>query len=148
MSLTTVIDCYTTACIGHAMTDPLRTDLAINALTKTTRNHPLVEGAILHSDRGTHDTNAAFTATTNHRNIQRSVGTTEVCFDNASAESFNTTMKVERVHRTIYPTPEHPRKDIARHIEFRYNTQHLHSALGYQTPQEVYDEYLNRQLAA
>src|SRR3954452_18042239 len=33
-------------------------------------------------------------------------------------------------------------------IEFRYNRRRLHSALGYRTPQEVHDEYLNSQLAA
>lgn len=71
-----------------------------------------------------------------------------MCFDNALAESFNAAVKVERVNRTVYPTREHARKDVARYIEFRYNTQRLHSALGYQTPQEVYDEYLNRQFAA
>ena len=67
---------------------------------------------------------------------------------NALAESFNATVKVERVNRTVHPTREHARTDVARHIEFRYNTQRLHSALGYQTPQEVYDQYLNRQSAA
>ncbi|MGH4010709.1 MAG: integrase core domain-containing protein [Pseudonocardiaceae bacterium] len=67
---------------------------------------------------------------------------------NALAESFNAAVKVERVNRTAYPTRENARKDVARYIEFRYNTQRLHSALGYQTPQEVYDEYRNRQIAA
>jgi transposase InsO family protein len=70
------------------------------------------------------------------------------CFDNALAESFNAAVKVERVNRTVYPTREHARKDVAWYIESRYNTQRLHSALGYQTPQEVYDEYLNQQSAA
>jgi putative transposase len=71
-----------------------------------------------------------------------------VCFDNALAESFNAAVKVERVNRTVYPTREHARKNVARYIEFRYNTQRLHSGLGYKTPNEVYTEYLNRQLAA
>lgn len=42
----------------------------------------------------------------------------------------------------------HARKDLARYIEFRYNSKRLHSALGYRTPQEARNEYLNRQLAA
>jgi putative transposase len=80
--------------------------------------------------------------------LRRSVGRTGVCFDNALAESFNAAVKVERVNRTVYPTREHARTDVARYIELRYNTRRLHSALGYRTPKEVHDEYLNRQLAA
>jgi hypothetical protein len=56
------------------------------------------------------------------------------CFDNAQAESFNATLKVERVNRTAYPTREQARKDVTRYIELRYNTKRLHSALGYRTP--------------
>ncbi len=146
--LATVIDCYTKACIGYAMADHLRTELVTDALTMAARNYPLVKGAIFHSDRGTQYTSAAFAATTDQLKIRRSVGATGVCFDNALAESFNAAVKVERVNRTVYPTREHARKDVARYIEFRYNSQRLHSALGYQTPQEVYEEYLNRQSAA
>ncbi len=64
------------------------------------------------------------------------------------AESFFATLKNELVHRTQYPTREHARKDVARYIELRYNTRRIHSGLGYRTPQEAYDEYLNRQQAA
>jgi putative transposase len=146
--LATVIDCHTKACIGYAMADHLRAELVIDALAMAARNYPLVENAIFHSDRGTQYTSAAFAAATHNLNIRRSVGATGVCFDNALAESFNAAVKVERVNRTVYPTREHARKDVARYIEFRYNTQRIHSALGYQTPQEVYDEYRNRRLAA
>ena len=76
------------------------------------------------------------------------MGRTGVCFDNALAESFNAAVKVERVHRTVYPTRKKAKEDIARYIEVRYNRQRLHSALGYRTPQEVHDEYLNGQFAA
>jgi putative transposase len=53
-----------------------------------------------------------------------------------------------RTHRTEYPTREHGRRDIARYIELHYNTKRRHSALGYRTPQQVHDEYLEKQLAA
>ena len=71
-----------------------------------------------------------------------------MCWDNAQAESFNAAVKVERVNRTAYPTREHARKDVARYIEFRYNTRRLHSALGYRTPHEAYNDYLNTHRAA
>jgi transposase InsO family protein len=146
--LATVIDCHTKACIGYAMADHLRTELVIDALAMAARKYPLARGAIFHSDRGTQYTSAAFAAATDLFDIRRSVGATGVCFDNALAESFNAAVKVERVNRTVYPTREHARKDVARYIEFRYNNKRLHSALGYRTPQEAYDEYLNRQSAA
>jgi len=72
----------------------------------------------------------------------------KICYDNALAESFFAVLKNERVHRTVYPTREHARKDIARYIELRYNTRRIHSGLGYKTPQEVHDEHLMRQQAA
>ena len=76
------------------------------------------------------------------------MGRTGICYDNSLAESFNATLKAERVYRTAYPTRKKAKEDIARYIELRYNRRRLHSALGYRTPQEVLDEYLNRQLAA
>ncbi|MEV0764744.1 integrase core domain-containing protein [Nocardia sp. NPDC050435] len=39
--------------------------------------------------------------------VRRSVGRTGTCFDNAWVESFNGTLKNERVNRTEYPTREH-----------------------------------------
>ena len=93
-------------------------------------------------------TSAEFAAVLDELGIRQSVGRTGSCFDNALAESFNATVKVERVHRTVYPTVRKAREDIARYIELRYNRTRLHSALGYRTPQEIHDEYLNRQRAA
>jgi putative transposase len=146
--LATVIDCHTKACIGYAIADHMRAELVIDALQMAARNHTLADGAIFHSDRGTQYTSGAFAEATAELHIRRSVGRTGTCFDNALAESFNASLKVERVNRTAYPTREHARKDVTRYIEFRYNTKRLHSALGYRTPQEVHDEYLNQQLAA
>jgi transposase InsO family protein len=146
--LATVIDCCTKEVVGYAMADHMRTTLINAALDMAARNHALAPGAIFHSDRGCQYTSEEFAEKTRNLNIRRSVGRTGVCWDNAMAESFNAALKVERVHRTVYPTREHARKDIARYIEFRYNRKRLHSGLGYKTPYEIRQEFQERQSAA
>ena len=146
--LATVIDCATRKVIGWAMADNYKTPLITTAIEMAARNVGLPAGAIFHSDRGSNYTSAEFAGVLAGLGIRQSVGRTGICFDNALAESFNAAVKVERVHRTVYPTRKKAREDIARYIEIRYNRKRLHSALGYRTPQEAHDEYLNRQLAA
>jgi putative transposase len=146
--LATVIDCYTKAVVGWAMDDNYKEPLIAAAITMASRNHRLAGNAIFHSDRGSNYTSVAFAKTLKSLNLSQSVGRTGICYDNAMAESFFAALKNERVYRTEYPTREHARRDIARYIELRYNSRRRHSGLGYRTPNEVRDEYLNRQLAA
>ena len=146
--LATVIDCATRKVIGWAMDDNYRTPLITSAIEMAARNLKLPADAIFHSDRGSNYTSADFGAVLKRLGIRQSVGRTGICFDNSLAESFNAALKVERVHRTAYPTRKKAKEDIARYIELRYNQIRLHSALGYRTPQEALNEYLNRQLAA
>jgi len=146
--LATVIDCHTKAVIGWAMDDNYKTPLIEKAIRMAARNYDLAPGAIFHSDSGSNYTSTQFAATLESLDIRHSVGRTGICFDNAMAESFFGALKNERVHRTVYLTRRHAMTDIARYIEFRYNTQRLHSGLGYKTPHEVYTEHVNRQLAS
>jgi transposase InsO family protein len=146
--LATVIDCYTKAVVGWAIGDDYKTPLIEKAIEMATRNQPLADDAIFHSDRGSNYTSTTFAKTLKKHRIRQSVGRTGICYDNAMAESFFAALKNERVHRTQYPTREHARRDVARYIEFRYNSRRRHSGLQYRTPQQVHDEYLNRQLVA
>ncbi len=146
--LATVIDWHTKQVVGWAMDDHYKTPLISAAITMAARNHALEPGAIFHSDRGSNYTSAEFAAVLASLGLRQSVGRTGTCFDNAMAESFFGALKNELVNRTVYPTREHARRDIARYIEVRYNTQRLHSGLGYKTPREVHNEYLNRQHTA
>lgn len=146
--LATVIDCHTKAVIGWAMDDNYKTPLIATAIQMAARNGDLPVGAIFHSDRGSNYTSAEFAKTLKELKIQQSVGRTGICYDNAMAESFNAALKVERVHRTAYPTRKKAYADIAAYIELRYNSTRLHSGLGYRTPSEARDEYSNRQSAA
>ena len=146
--LASVIDCASRKVIGWAMDDNYRTPLITSAIEMAARNLGLPADAVFHSDRGSNYTSGEFAAVLRRLWIRQSVGRTGICFDNSLAESFNASLKVERVHRTVYPTRKKAREDIARYIELRYNRARLHSTLGYRTPQEVLDGYLNQQLAA
>ena len=76
------------------------------------------------------------------------MGRTGICYDNAWAESFNATLKNERVHRTVYPTRERAIADVTAYIELRYNHKRLHSALDYRTPDEVEEAWYATHQAA
>lgn len=146
--LATVIDCCTKEVIGWAMDDNYKTPLIETAIHMAARNHDLAPGAIFHSDRGSNYTSQRFAETLKSLGIRQSVGRTGICYDNAMAESFFGVLKTERTNRTVYPTRRHAERDVASYIELRYNTLRLHSGLGYRTPREVRDEYLNGQLVA
>jgi putative transposase len=146
--LATVIDCATRKIVGWAMDDNYKTPLISSAIQMAARNLSLPEGAIFHSDRGSNYTSGEFADALKELGIRQSVGRTGICYDNALSESVNASLKVELVHRKVYVSRKKAREDIARWIELRYNRTRLHSGLGYRTPQEVLDEYLNGQAAA
>ncbi len=150
--LATVIDCHTKMVVGYAMDNNYKTPLISEALRRAVANTaatvPLTPGAVFHSDRGSNYTSREFSIAVTGLGMRQSVGRTGICYDNAMAESFFAALKNERVHRTVYPTRAHARADIARYIEFWYNTNRLHSALGYKSPLEALNEWTENQLAA
>jgi len=147
--LATVLDCHTKQVVGYAMADHLRTSLIMDALTLASQRIDFRPGiTIFHSDRGCRYTSQEFADFTDNLGIRRSLGRTGTCYDNAWAESFNGTLKNERVNRTVYPTREHARIDINRFIELRYNPKRLHSALGYLTPNEAEQNWFRQHQTA
>ena len=110
--LATVIDCASRKVVGWAMDDNYKTPLISAAIEMAARNLSLPEGAIFHSDRGSNYTSAEFAGVLESLGIRQSVGRTRICYDNALAESFNGALKVERVHRTMYPTRRRPGRTL------------------------------------
>jgi putative transposase len=52
------------------------------------------------------------------------------CYDNAAAEAFFSTLKVECVYRNRFETHGNAQREIFWFIESFYNRQRRHSALG------------------
>ena len=58
------------------------------------------------------------------------------CWDNAVAESFFHTLKVELIHRERFKTREEAKQKIFEYVELYYNQKRAHSTLGYLSPFE------------
>ena len=65
--------------------------------------------------------------------MPQSVGRTGICWDNAVAESFWSSLKRELVHRHRFATRAQARRAIFAWINW-YNQHRLHSTLGYLSP--------------
>lgn len=146
--LATVIDCCSKMVIGWSMADHYKTSLIVAALDSAAGTIEIGPECIFHSDRGSNYTSYEFATALAGRGMRQSVGRTGVCWDNAMAESFFGALKNEWLNRMTFVTRAQARQEVVKYIEGFYNQQRLHSGLGYRTPLEVHNEYLNRQLAA
>ena len=90
---------------------------------------------IFHSDRSCQYTSTQFADLARDCDVKLSVGRTGQCWDNALAESFFASLKGECLDHQAWPTRARARRAIVEYIAW-YNGTRLHSALGYQTPDE------------
>lgn len=139
--LAVVLDAFSRKVIGWAIDDHLEARLATAALdiALSARNPP-TGSLIHHSDRGVQYASTDYTARLSARGIAISMSRIANPYDNAKAESFMKTLKAEEVNGKAYATLNHARRDIGRFIDIVYNTERLHSALGYKPPAEFETE--------
>ena len=146
--LAVVIDLATKMVVGWQLGNRANAPLCIEALEMAHRNGHVQPDAIFHSDRGCQYTSGSFNRCTARLGVRQSMGRTGVCWDNAQAETFFASLKVECVYRTAIPSLEHARRTIGRYIEVFYNRRRRHSALDYQTPQQRYSQLTDQQAKA
>jgi putative transposase len=121
--------------LGWAIEDHLRAELVTAALDMAvqTRRHRADE-VIFHADRGCQYTSREVTDYAAQHHLVCSVGATGVCWDNAMAESFWATFKVEHYYRRTWATKAQAKRAAITWITQVYNSRRRHSALGMQTP--------------
>ena len=87
-----------------------------------------------HSDRGSTYTAWAFRALLREAGITCSVGRLGTCLDNAVAETFFATLKVEPIHRRPWPSRADVVHAIFASVETWYNPHRRNGSLGYLSP--------------
>ena len=134
--LASILDVFTRKCVGWNMSSNMRTDLVMGALDMAidTRWTSKIKGLIHHSDRGVQYTSYEYTDRLKDQGIQISMSRKGNPYDNAYAESFFKTLKVEEVYLNEYSDINDAWDNIQRFIEDVYNEKRLHSSLGYKSP--------------
>lgn len=134
--LAVLLDLFSRRVVGWAVSPSLDRGLALDALARALRSRSPAAGLIHHSDRGcqyaSHDYRQQLAA---HR-IEPSMSRRGDCWDNAVAESFFATLKVELVTSSTFATFTQAERAIADYIDNFYNHQRRHSTLDYLCPVE------------
>jgi putative transposase len=133
--LAVVLDAFSRRVVGWALELHLRAALAVAALHMALAERRPAPGQLIHhSDRGVQYACAEYSALLTAHGIQASMSRIGSPYDNATAESFMSTLKREEVDGRAYRTAQEARRSIGSFIEEVYNRQRLHSALNYLAP--------------
>jgi len=106
----------------------------MDALTKAYETRRPSAGLICHSDRGSQYCSHEYQQLLKGYNIRCSMSRKAQCLDNACAETFFHSMKVEWFYGKPLQSKYFTQKSIIEYIEVFYNRQRLHSTLGYPPP--------------
>ena len=134
--LAVVLDAFSRRCIGWALSQTLETEVALEALKMALDCREVVPGLVHHSDRGVQYASEQYTGLLKENKILISMSRTGNPYDNAKAESFIKTLKVEEVYLYEYENIDEAYSRIGEFIEEVYNQKRLHSSLGYVPPAE------------
>ena len=134
--LAMVLDLYSRAIVGWAMSHRINGQLVLDALTMAITQRGEPKRVLVHSDQGSQYTAFAYHQLLEQHELIGSMSRKGNCHDNAVAESFFHTLKEELVTDADYKTKDEARRSIFEYIELFYNRKRLHSTLGYRAPLE------------
>ncbi len=134
--LAVVIDLYSRKVVGWSMGSRMKAQLVCDALTMAIWQRQPDKGLIVHSDQGVQYASHQYRNLLKDNGFIGSMSKKGCCWDNAVAESFFGSLKQERVHWKNYETRYEAQQDVMNYITMWYNSNRLHSYLGYQNPND------------
>lgn len=137
--LAAVLDAFSRRCVGWHLSRYIDGDLAVAALEKALESRRPAPGLIHHSDRGVQYACRQYVERLSSASALVSMAAKGTPRENAQAESFFRTLKMEEVYLQEYRTFDEAEASIGGFIGEVYNQKRLHSALGYRPPAEFED---------
>lgn len=132
--LAAILDLYSRKIVGWAMSERIDTVLILKALAMALLHRSPPANLLFHSDRGVQYASANYRQALDQAGLIPSMSRRGNCYDNATMESFWSTLKLELVYRSTFTTRAQARAQIFDYIESFYNRQRAHSALCYHSP--------------
>lgn len=129
-----IMDLYSRRIVGWSFGASLAAELPMRALQMALRHRQPTGGTIHHSDRGSQYASAPYRQLLLANGLQPSMSRAANCYDNATMESFWSTLKQELIYRCRFVSRAQAQAAIFDYIETFYNPKRLHSALGYKSP--------------
>jgi transposase InsO family protein len=134
--LAIVLDLWSRRIVGWSMSESIDTELALSALRMAIDTRRPALGLVHHSDRGTQYAATDYRHALDEKGLICSMSRRANCWDNAVAESFFGTLKVELLGDCTFRSRTEARQAVFKYIEGFYNSRRLHSSLGYCSPAE------------
>lgn len=129
-----ILDLFSRRVVGWAVSERITRELTLEALDMALVHRRPPAGLLHHSDRGCQYASHDYRAALEKRGFVCSMSRKGNCWDNAVAESFFATLKVELVYRSRFATRDAAKRALFEYIETFYNRRRRHSALGYLSP--------------
>ena len=134
--LAAIVDLFSRRVVGWATSHIINHQLVLKALDMAIDQRSPGPGLIHHSDRGLQYTCDVHRARLTAHGMLASMSRKGDCWDNAVAESFFSTLKIELVQRCDFHSRAQAHAALSHYIEAFYNCRRRHSSIGYRSPVE------------